>query len=156
MNSFERALLCRLFIQNLSRCLPVYVINLDTRVCPERYFLCTNRRCIEADRHCNGLDDCGDNSDELDCSGATAACPPGHFECSNGHCINSSKVCKRLNYLPSPMVYLQLQGNSLTLEYRNLGNRLPLRYTRDKTCSDTGVATTIHHSTARRIKLYDK
>lgn len=64
----------------------------DTRVCPERYFLCSNRRCIDADRHCNSIDDCGDNSDELDCTIISSACPSGHFECSNGHCINNTKV----------------------------------------------------------------
>lgn len=63
----------------------------DTRVCPEKYFLCTNRRCIETGRHCNGIDDCGDNSDELNCASGTA-CPAGHFACSNGHCISESKV----------------------------------------------------------------
>uniref|UniRef100_A0A914S3N0 Uncharacterized protein n=1 Tax=Parascaris equorum TaxID=6256 RepID=A0A914S3N0_PAREQ len=63
----------------------------DTRVCPERYYLCTNRRCIEVDRRCNNVDDCGDNSDELDCNSGSVICLPGQFACTNGHCINETK-----------------------------------------------------------------
>ncbi|KAK6050360.1 Low-density lipoprotein receptor domain class A, partial [Cooperia oncophora] len=63
-----------------------------TRSCPENYFLCTNRRCIDEAKRCNHIDDCGDASDELDCA-AAVACAPGSFACGNGHCINQTKVC---------------------------------------------------------------
>ena len=28
-------------------------------------FLCSNDKCIHSGRECNGVDDCGDNSDEM-------------------------------------------------------------------------------------------
>ncbi|KAH7701212.1 very low-density lipoprotein receptor, partial [Aphelenchoides avenae] len=63
-----------------------------TRFCPEKYFLCVNRRCIDESKRCNHIDDCGDGSDESDCA-SDSQCPPDSFACSNGHCINSTKVC---------------------------------------------------------------
>ena len=30
-------------------------------------FYCNNRRCIEKDNVCDGVDDCGDYSDEINC-----------------------------------------------------------------------------------------
>uniref|UniRef100_A0A914E474 EGF-like domain-containing protein n=1 Tax=Acrobeloides nanus TaxID=290746 RepID=A0A914E474_9BILA len=65
-----------------------------TRFCPEKYFLCANRKCVEEGLRCNNIDDCGDGSDELDCNTAqTSVCPAGTFSCGNGHCINETKVC---------------------------------------------------------------
>ena len=33
----------------------------------QNYFLCKNQRCILSLYHCNGVNDCGDSSDELNC-----------------------------------------------------------------------------------------
>ena len=38
--------------------------------CDENQFTCSNNRCIASSRICNGMDDCGDKSDEIiPCSG---------------------------------------------------------------------------------------
>lgn len=70
--------------------------------------MCANRRCIQETGRCNGVNDCGDHSDEVDCGNSksgsrsdisnsstltTAGCQSGSFACSNGHCINQSRVC---------------------------------------------------------------
>ena len=52
-----------------------------------RYFVCENKKwCVDYDKVCNLVDDCGDSSDEDHCS--------NHFKCnSSGHFIPKSKKC---------------------------------------------------------------
>ncbi|KAJ7407454.1 hypothetical protein WISP_126041 [Willisornis vidua] len=50
---------------------------------------CRNRVCIMAEWKCNGIDDCGDSSDEDVC----APCPPGMVRCDEGKCILESLMC---------------------------------------------------------------
>lgn len=37
-------------------------------VCKKDEFYCQNRHCIYKEFLCNGVDDCGDNSDENNCN----------------------------------------------------------------------------------------
>ncbi|XP_056588350.1 complement factor I [Triplophysa dalaica] len=48
-----------------------------------KMFLCVNGKCINHSRTCNGVDDCGDNSDEMCCQ----RCRGDAFRCSSGVCI---------------------------------------------------------------------
>ncbi|XP_064917564.1 prolow-density lipoprotein receptor-related protein 1-like isoform X3 [Columba livia] len=66
----------------------------DEEGCPQQPCLpgqwqCRNRVCIMADWKCNGIDDCGDSSDEDVC----APCPPGMERCDEGKCILESLMC---------------------------------------------------------------
>ncbi|NXE88555.1 LRP2 protein, partial [Menura novaehollandiae] len=66
----------------------------DEEGCPQQPCLpgqwqCRNRVCIMADWKCNGIDDCGDSSDEDVC----APCPPGMVRCDEGKCILESLMC---------------------------------------------------------------
>lgn len=41
---------------------------IETHVCPTTHFKCANYFCIPTDKACDFKDDCGDGSDELQCS----------------------------------------------------------------------------------------
>ncbi|NXU52138.1 VLDLR protein, partial [Turnix velox] len=66
----------------------------DEEGCPQQPCLpgqwqCRNRVCIMTEWKCNGIDDCGDSSDEDVC----APCPPGMVRCDEGKCILESLMC---------------------------------------------------------------
>ncbi|XP_061841495.2 suppressor of tumorigenicity 14 protein-like [Nerophis lumbriciformis] len=55
--------------------------------CPGR-FRCTNELCVDSGLRCDGVDDCGDASDEDDC-----ACQASHMRCQNGRCKPKFWAC---------------------------------------------------------------
>ncbi|CAH1779480.1 unnamed protein product [Owenia fusiformis] len=65
-------------------------------------FKCNNSKCIYDNWHCNGADECGDNSDEIDCKGRVTAQPSicgfGKFGCISNEtqefsCLWNFKRC---------------------------------------------------------------
>ncbi|XP_026554006.1 complement factor I isoform X1 [Pseudonaja textilis] len=61
----------------------------EHRDCNDREFRCVNGKCIRLNKICDGMNDCGDLSDELCCK----ACKRKHFHCNSDVCIPSSYVC---------------------------------------------------------------
>uniref|UniRef100_T1IZM8 Sortilin-related receptor n=1 Tax=Strigamia maritima TaxID=126957 RepID=T1IZM8_STRMM len=60
--------------------------------CAKGSFACASGLfCIPAIWHCDGDNDCGDNSDELHCASTT--CNVNQFACSSGPCIPSKWQC---------------------------------------------------------------
>ena len=54
--------------------------------CPKNKFKCNSEKCIPSIWTCDGDDDCGDRSDEKNCTPATCK-PITEFTCSNKKCI---------------------------------------------------------------------
>ncbi|XP_050504158.1 sortilin-related receptor-like isoform X12 [Diabrotica virgifera virgifera] len=59
--------------------------------CSPEHFTCSNHFCIPRGWKCDGEDDCGDNSDEFQCS--TQTCPPSFFVCGDGKCLPNYWRC---------------------------------------------------------------
>ncbi|KAM8898541.1 complement factor I isoform 2-T2 [Spinachia spinachia] len=47
-------------------------------------FTCANAKCVSVNRTCDGVDDCGDGSDEMCCK----KCRSGGFRCKTGVCVH--------------------------------------------------------------------
>ena len=61
------------------------------RVCQDGQFQCKNKNCTLTTSLCDGIDDCGDNSDEAMCE---HECPENQFKCrSNGRCVLGAWKC---------------------------------------------------------------
>ncbi|KAL3975054.1 hypothetical protein ACER0C_023680 [Sarotherodon galilaeus] len=64
-----------------------YEAFIPTDSCPGR-FQCNNSLCISKISQCDGRNDCGDNSDEINCT-----CDASQIQCKNGHCKPKSWLC---------------------------------------------------------------
>uniref|UniRef100_K7F516 Complement factor I n=1 Tax=Pelodiscus sinensis TaxID=13735 RepID=K7F516_PELSI len=59
--------------------------------CQSNEFECVNKKCIPLTETCNGINDCGDLSDELCCK----ECKNNSFHCNSDVCIPKKYVCNK-------------------------------------------------------------
>nr|XP_042700082.1 LOW QUALITY PROTEIN: prolow-density lipoprotein receptor-related protein 1 [Chrysemys picta bellii] len=64
-----------------------------SRKCKKGFLHCMNGRCLANAFWCNGMDDCGDNSDEVPCN--KTRCATTEFRCRDGSCIGNSSRCNQ-------------------------------------------------------------
>uniref|UniRef100_A0A8C5U251 Complement factor I n=1 Tax=Malurus cyaneus samueli TaxID=2593467 RepID=A0A8C5U251_9PASS len=63
----------------------------NLRACSDWEFQCVNKKCISLKKTCDGINDCGDLSDELCCR----ACRRNSFHCRSNICIPNKNVCNK-------------------------------------------------------------
>lgn len=62
--------------------------------CSPQAFTCNNKHCILPSWHCDGMDDCGDGSDETNCpTEVPTTCAENEFTCDNKWCISNILLC---------------------------------------------------------------
>ncbi|XP_072042801.1 uncharacterized protein [Amphiura filiformis] len=94
-------------------CKESYADEIDCACPKEGDLRCPNARCIAPELFCNGMDECGDNSDEANCPTTASPttsflpstaevfmttnsglCDDGHFTCSpGGECMENIYIC---------------------------------------------------------------
>ena len=60
--------------------------------CPANHYMCKNDNCIPNVWVCDGDNDCGDNTDELE-SCPSRTCEDDQFRCPGGRCIPMNWKC---------------------------------------------------------------
>lgn len=76
---------------NGSTMLPNGTCNSTAVTCKPDEFLCANHTCIPKNKTCDGVNDCGDYSDEgRQCD---STCDSGKFKCKNNRCIHATFRC---------------------------------------------------------------
>ena len=88
------------------------VIPISAYPCSNNEFYCGQGRCIGLNWLCDGIQDCGDQRDEIYCN----ICSQSQFNCNNGQCIAPAMVCDGNNDCTNQRDELGCPGNYSTFK----------------------------------------
>ncbi|VDI12151.1 Hypothetical predicted protein [Mytilus galloprovincialis] len=88
-----------------------YILAVES--CKNDQFQCTNGQCVLLQLRCDTSFDCGDRSDELNCT-STTPCPEGLVRCLAGNCVGKYDDC----FTPQSKVHIL--SSSVTRQFPTL------------------------------------
>ncbi|XP_037937352.1 putative vitellogenin receptor [Teleopsis dalmanni] len=104
LRSFQQHVLLSTFISYtiLLNLLTTTTVAISNHHCSANQFPCNDGNCILLEKMCDGVHDCADNSDELDCDYRKCR-KPNWFSCAQPHgpCLNATLVCNGIENCPS-------------------------------------------------------
>ncbi|KAJ8048162.1 Sortilin-related receptor [Holothuria leucospilota] len=94
-DKFTSQFICQQPVEETADFFPItYTSGATEDNCREDQTRCSSGECIFTIYLCDGISDCSDQNDEVNCPNVEdGKCPPYHFACESGGCVHSTFYC---------------------------------------------------------------
>lgn len=126
--------------------------------CEREQFRCLNNKCVSSRLYCNGINDCGDNSDEDYCGRYTNRnCPTFYpfYRCNNGYkCIPQDWKCNGVKHCPYGDDELNCDSTSMKFQEIIRAKKSAISWILSQTKNGTTTERWGSHVTRIAVALY--